>query len=154
MKVYKLKYKQTINRSIDEVFDFFKNPENLSKLTPSNLNFKILTPMPIEMKEGQLIDYTITLFGKKIHWRTIISDYVEPNMFVDQQLKGPYLLWHHKHEFNIVDRNVEMIDEVNYAIPFGFLGQIAHYIYVRRELEYIFSYRNKIIKKYLNKGKL
>jgi len=145
MKTYKLKHKQKINGSIDKVFSFFKKPENLAKLTPRKLNFKILTPSPIKMKDGQLIDYTITLFGKKVHWRTLISDYCEPNMFIDQQLKGPYLLWHHKHEFNQVQNKVEMIDEVTYAIPFGFLGQIVHYIYIRRELEYIFKYRNKII---------
>tara|TARA_Y100000590_G_scaffold465142_1_gene636583 strand:+ start:849 stop:1304 length:456 start_codon:yes stop_codon:yes gene_type:complete len=146
MKVYKLKYKQIVNRPIDEVFDFFKNPNNLSKLTPSKLNFNILTPLPIIMKDGQLIDYTITLFGIKVHWRTIISSFVEPDMFVDQQLKGPYILWHHKHEFiQLKDGTVEMIDKVDYAIPFGFLGRIAHIIYVRRELEKIFEYRNKII---------
>ena len=146
MQVYKLKYKQKINRSIDEVFNFFKNPNNLSKLTPERLDFNILTPLPVKMKDGQLIDYTITLFGKKVHWRTIITDYIEPDMFIDQQIKGPYLLWHHKHEFiQIHNDAVEMIDEVNYAIPFGFLGQIAHYFYVRKELEYIFKYRNEII---------
>jgi len=140
-----MRYKQTIDKSIDEVFDFFKNPENLSKLTPAKLNFTILTPLPIVMKYGQLIDYTITLFGKKVHWRTIITDYNEPNMFIDQQLKGPYLLWHHKHQFNEIGSRVQMIDEVNYAIPFGVFGQIAHYFYVKKELEYIFRYRNEII---------
>jgi len=146
MKVYKLKYKQQINGSIEEVFDFFMSPKNLSKLTPRKLNFKILTPTPIKMKEGQLIDYRITLFGKRIHWRTMISDYCEPDMFVDQQIKGPYLLWHHKHEFIKIDnRSVEMIDEVHYIIPYSILGRLAHCLYVKRELENIFKYRNKII---------
>jgi len=150
MKVYTLKYKTIVNRSINEVFDFFKNPENLSELTPGKLNFIILTPTPLKMKDGQLIDYTITLFGKKIHWRTMITDYVEPKMFIDQQLKGPYLLWHHKHQFNEVDSGVEMIDEVNYSIPFGFLGKIVHFLYIRKELEYIFKYRSKIINNLFN----
>ena len=150
MKVYKLKYKTIINRSVKEVFDFFKSPENLSELTPSKLNFVILTPTPIKMKDGQLIDYTITLFGKKIHWRTMITDYIEPEMFIDQQIKGPYLLWHHKHQFNEIDNGVEMIDEVNYSIPFGFLGEIVHFLYIRKELEYIFKYRSKIINNLFN----
>ena len=145
MKVYTLKYKTIINRSINDVFDFFKSPENLSELTPKKLNFVILTPTPIKMKDGQLIDYTITLFGKKIHWRTMITDYVDCEMFVDQQIKGPYLLWHHKHQFNEIDNGVEMIDEVNYSIPFGFLGEIVHFLYIRKELEYIFKYRLKMI---------
>ena len=150
MKVYTLKYKTIINRSINDVFDFFKSPENLSELTPKKLNFVILTPTPIKMKDGQLIDYTITLFGKKIHWRTMITDYVDREMFVDQQIKGPYLLWHHKHQFNEIDNGVEMIDEVNYSMPFGFLGEIIHFIYIRKELEYIFRYRSKIISNLFN----
>ena len=147
MKVYKLISKQIINRKIHEVFDFFKSPENLSRITPSKLNFKILTPLPIEIKEGKLIDYTITLFGKEVHWRTMITSYQSNKMFIDQQLKGPYVMWHHKHTFNEVNQSVEMIDEVDYVVPFGFLGRFVHFIYLRYELKYIFIYRKKIISK-------
>ena len=147
MKVYTLKSRQKINKSLKEVFDFFKSPENLSKLTPSKLNFKILTPTPIEMKNGQLIDYTIKILGFRVHWRTIITSYLEPYEFVDQQLVGPYKMWHHKHTFEDKGTYVEMHDEVNYVIPFGIFGRIAHFLYVKKELEGIFLYRTKIIDK-------
>ena len=147
MKVYTLKSKQKINKSLKEVFDFFKSPENLSKLTPSKLNFKILTPTPIEMKNGQLIDYTINILGFRVHWRTMITSYLEPHEFVDQQLIGPYSMWHHKHTFEDKGDYVEMNDEVNYVIPFGVFGRIAHYLYVKKELKGIFLYRTKIINK-------
>lgn len=147
MKVYALKSKQKINKSLKEVFDFFKSPENLSKLTPSKLNFKILTPTPIEMKNGQLIDYTINILGFKVHWRTMITSYSEPYEFIDQQLIGPYTMWHHKHTFEDKGDYVDMNDEVNYVMPFGVFGKIAHYLYVKKELEDIFLYRTKIIDK-------
>ena len=147
MKVYTLKSKQKINKSLKEVFDFFKSPENLSKLTPSKLNFKILTPTPIKMKNGQLIDYTIKILGFRVHWRTMITSYLEPHEFIDQQLIGPYSMWHHKHTFKDKGDYVEMNDEVNYVIPFGIFGRIAHYLYVKKELEGIFLYRTKIIDK-------
>ena len=103
MKVYKLKFKQVINSSLDDVFSFFSNPENLSKITPEKLGFNILTPTPIKMKEGQLIDYSIKLLGKKIRWRTMITEYIPKVKFVDQQLKGPYSMWHHTHEYSELD---------------------------------------------------
>ena len=147
MKVYTLKSKQKINRSLNEVFNFFKNPENLSKLTPSKLNFKILTPTPIKMKNGQLIDYTINILCFKVHWRTMITSYSEPYEFIDQQLIGPYAMWHHKHTFEDKGDYVEMNDVVNYVMPFGVFGTITHYLYVKKELEDIFLYRTKIIDK-------
>ncbi len=147
MKVYTLRSKQKINKSLNEVFDFFKSPENLSKLTPSKLNFKILTPVPILMKDGQLIDYTINILGFRVHWRTMITSYLEPHEFIDQQLLGPYKMWHHKHTFEDKGDYVEMNDEVNYVVPFGVFGRIAHYLYVKKELEDVFLYRTKIIDK-------
>jgi len=147
MKVYTLKSKQKINKSLKEVFDFFKSPENLSKLTPSKLNFKILMPTPIKMKNGQLIDYTINILGSRVHWRTMITSYSEPYEFIDQQLIGPYTMWHHKHTFEDKGDYVDMNDEVNYVMPFGVFGKIAHYLYVKKELEDIFLYRTKIIDK-------
>ena len=151
MTVYTLKYKQLIDSDIDTVFSFFSNAENLSKITPPKLKFKILTPLPIKMKEGQLIDYTIKILGKRIRWRTIITEF-NPNIkFVDQQLKGPYSMWHHTHEFKEIDNKVEMIDKISYAIPFGFLGRIVNFIFVKGDLDEIFNYRYKVIEKLFNK---
>ena len=153
MKIYKLKYKQTIKeKNIEEVFDFFSRPENLSTITPERLNFTILTPSPIKMKEGQLIDYTIKILGKKIRWRTIISEYNPPYMFIDQQLKGPYSLWHHKHIFNEIKGGVEIIDEINYVVPFGLIGALVNYFFINRDLNFIFKYRKNVINEhFINK---
>ena len=148
MKVYNLKFNQTINKPIEEVFSFFSKPENLSLITPKKLSFKILTPSPIKMKEGQLIDYTIKILGKKIRWRTIITDYNPPDYFIDQQLKGPYSMWHHTHRFKSVNDSVEMVDEINYVVPFGFLGQIINYVFIKPDLVRIFKYREKVINDY------
>ena len=132
----------------NSVFDFFSNPENLSIITPKKLDFKILTPTPIIMKEGQLIDYTIKLLGFRVRWRTIITEYKHNDRFVDQQLKGPYSMWHHSHTFYNVDNGVKMIDEINYVMPFGFIGKIANKIWVKRDLDNIFKYRKEIIDEY------
>ena len=153
MKVHTLKSKQKINKSLKEVFDFFKSPENLSKLTPSKLNFKILTPTPIEMKNGQLIDYTIKILGFKVHWRTVITSYLEPYEFVDQQLVGPYKMWHHEHIFKIKENGVLMKDIVTYIPPFGLIGKIANYLFIKRRVNQIFDYRNKIITQIFNNSK-
>ena len=154
MKVYTLKYKQLINKNLDDVFSFFSNPENLSKITPKKLGFNILTPCPIEMYEGQLIDYTIKILGKKIRWRTLITKYDSPNMFIDQQLKGPYSMWHHTHQFKEVKSGVEIIDTINYVMPFGILGRIVNILFVKNDLNKIFQYRKKVIEQYFkNKGK-
>lgn len=147
MKVYKLKFKQVINSSLDDVFSFFSNPENLSKITPEKLGFNILTPTPIKMKEGQLIDYSIKLLGKKIRWRTMITEYIPKVKFVDQQLKGPYSMWHHTHEFRDVDGKVEMTDEIYYVMPFGILGRLVNFLFVSRDLNNIFKHRVEIINK-------
>jgi len=148
MKVHKLEYKQFINKNIEEVFNFFSNPENLSLITPKKLNFNILTPSPIEMKDGQLIDYTIKLLGKKIRWRTMITVYEPPNLFIDQQLLGPYSLWHHKHVFKEVKNGVEIIDTIHYVVPFGIIGNIVNYFFIHRDLKNIFKYRKEVIEQY------
>ena len=125
MKVFKINVKQFIGRPVEEVFGFFSRPENLSVITPSNLNFKILTPTPLEMKQGAVIDYTIKIFKVPIHWRTFITTYDPPFKFVDEQIKGPYNFWHHTHMFKEVPEGVEIFDEVHYSIPFGPLGSMG-----------------------------
>ena len=154
MRVFKLRYSQTVNASLDEVFVFFSNPENLSILTPEKLNFTILTPTPIVMKEGQIIDYTIKLLGFNVRWRTIITEYNGKNKFVDQQLKGPYSMWHHTHEFKELNGSINMVDTISYVIPFGILGQIVNRFWVKRDLDKIFKYRQKAIVKIFKERKL
>ena len=147
MKLYTLESNQFINKPIEEVFQFFSKPENLSVITPAKLGFKILSPNPIKMEVGRLIDYNIYLMGIPIHWRTLITDYEPPNMFVDQQIKGPYAIWHHTHTFHKGKGGVEIKDRVVYSIPFGFLGRLLNYLWIKRDLNNIFLYRKKVIDK-------
>ena len=145
MKVYNFESKQTINCSIETVFSFFSSPENLKVLTPPRLGFKILTPSPINMSKGCIIDYLIYLMGIPVHWRSIITDYDPPYMFIDQQIKGPYTLWHHKHSFREIKNGVEIRDRVVYSIPVGWMGRLLHKFWIKKDLENIFSYRKNII---------
>jgi len=150
MKTFEINMKQYINKPLEVVFEFFSKPENLEMITPKSLSFNILTPTPIKMEKGSLIDYTIRLFGIPIHWRTLISDYEPPFRFVDQQIKGPYTFWHHTHTFKLVEGGVEIIDEVKYSLPLGWLGTLAHAIWVRKDLEKIFEYRKTVIQHYFD----
>ena len=148
MKLYTLRKKQKISKNISVVFDFFSKPENLSVITPPNMGFNILTPSPIEMKEGALIDYTVKILGFPIRWRTLITKYDSPNIFIDQQLKGPYSIWHHTHTFKKIDENETLIEDcVIYGVPFGLIGRLIHFLYIKRDLNKIFSYRSKKISK-------
>ena len=149
MKIYTLRRTQFIARPIDDVFRFFSMPENLEKITPKSLGFTILTPRPIDMGKGTLIDYTISLMGFLVHWRTLISDYNPPHSFIDQQIKGPYAFWHHTHTFTEKDGGTEIIDEVLYSIPFWFLGRIVNTLWIKSELKKIFDYRKDIIEQEL-----
>ena len=136
---------QFIPQPLDRVWDFFSNAENLERLTPGFLNFSILTPTPIAMYAGTLIDYRIKLFGVPMKWRTEIKQWEPGANFVDQQLSGPYRLWHHQHTFEAVDGGTKMVDRVDYALPLGFLGRLAHVLFVRRTLARIFRYRYEAV---------
>jgi len=151
LKLYTFKKEQKISKSIIDVFDFFSKPENLSVITPNKMDFKILTPSPIEMKEGTLIDYTVKIMSFPIRWRTLITKYDPPSMFIDQQLKGPYSMWHHTHLFEKINDNETLIkDIILYAVPFSFIGSITHSLYIKRDLENIFDYRSQEIKRIFN----
>ena len=129
----------------EAAFRFFDRPENLAEITPAELGFRILTPSPIAMKEGALIDYTIRVLGIPVRWTTLITSYDPPRGFVDQQLRGPYSYWHHTHAFRAVDGGTEMTDTVRYLLPFGSLGNLLHALAVRRQLERIFEHRSRVI---------
>lgn len=150
MKIYELNCEQLIPKPLSEVFSFFENPENLALITPPSLGFKILTPSPILMKHGLKIDYTIRLLGMPVRWTSVISDYQPPASFVDRQERGPYAHWHHTHRFRESPEGTLVIDEVRYAIPLGFLGELAHLLFVKRELKRIFDFRAHVIRKFFN----
>jgi ligand-binding SRPBCC domain-containing protein len=124
-----------------EVFPFFSKAENLGKLTPPELSFTIKSPLPIDMKSGALIDYNIGLHGLRMRWRTLISTWDEPNVFIDEQLKGPYAQWIHRHRFTDVPGGTRIDDLVRYRLPLGALGDLAHFI-VKRQLMRIFTFRH------------
>jgi len=144
-KEYLLEKHQFISKSKSEVFDFFKTPENLEKITPKKLSFKIITPLPIVMRKGTLIEYKIKILGIPIYWRTLINKYNPPNTFRDTQLNGPYEIWDHTHIFKECKNGTMMIDRIVYSIPYSFIGRLANFIWVKRELKNIFNYRYKII---------
>ena len=140
-KRYRLERQQLIAAPRAQVFEFFSKAENLEKLTPPFVKFRILTPLPIEMKKDQFIEYRIGLGGVPVHWLTQISDWQPPHRFVDEQLRGPYRYWHHTHEFHEIDGGTSMRDLVEYELPLGPLGQLAHALVVQRLLKRIFDYR-------------
>ena len=145
MAIYTLKREQFVPRPLEEVFEFFSDARNLEFITPQWLNFQVLTPQPIEIERGTLLDYRLKWHGVPIAWRTKIVGWNPPRSFVDVQLRGPYRLWHHTHAFAAVSGGTQMVDTVNYELPLGFLGSIAHEMGVRRDLERVFDYRMKVI---------
>jgi len=153
MKPRILKREQEIARPLKEVFAFFEKPENLAKITPPSLGFKILTPLPIEMREGALIDYTVNVFGLPQRWTTLITAYDPPHRFVDTQIKGPYDFWHHTHTFKEIDAGTLITDEVRYVLPFGLLGELAHIFVIEGQLRHIFNYRAQVIEKIFSEQK-
>jgi ligand-binding SRPBCC domain-containing protein len=141
-----LRREQELPGRPDEVFAFFADAANLEAITPPWLRFAIATPDPIAMGPGTLIAYKLRLHGIPIRWLTRIELWEPGVRFVDRQLRGPYALWHHTHEFEPVgaDRTL-MRDTVRYALPFGPVGRIAHRLFVRRDLARIFDYRADLI---------
>ena len=140
----------TINRDRESVFDFFSDAENLQVICPPELDFTILTPRPIEIQKGTLIDYKLKLRGFPIKWRTLISEWDPPNSFVDESLRGPYKQWIHTHTFtDNPDGGTDIEDVVRYRLPLEPLGDLGHWI-VKRELKYIFDYRQEMVAKMLD----
>ena len=125
----------------DRVFEFFADAENLGAITPTELALRILTPLPIVMREGALIDYRIGLWGIPMTWKTRITRWNPPYEFVDEQLSGPYRTWIHTHRFRTTTSGTVIEDEVRYELPLGLLGRIVLPL-VRRQLHRIFSYRS------------
>jgi ligand-binding SRPBCC domain-containing protein len=138
-----------IPRPPEEVFPFFAAAENLERITPPELRFRILTPLPVEMREGTLIDYRLRLDGIPFRWRTRITEWDPPRAFTDVQLKGPYHTWIHRHTFEAVEGGTLMVDEVRYRVPFWPLGALALPV-VRRKVARIFRYRQETLEDLLS----
>ncbi len=150
--MYTLERTQRIPISIKEAWNFFQNPGNLSKITPSEMGFETLSDVPEKMYPGLFIHYKVSpLFGIKMNWTTEITYVQEPYYFVDEQRVGPYAIWHHEHHFKEIEGGVEMLDRVNYKIPLGILGRIAHPLVVKGKLEEIFEFRIKRVEEIFGK---
>ena len=146
MKTYTLERTQRVPAPLAETFDFFSRPENLGRITPSWLSFRMVSD-DADMREGLRIEYRVRPLGVPQKWVSEITAYDPPHRFVDEQVKGPYAKWHHEHRFRAVEEGpmaggTEVTDTVTYALPFGPLGRLAHGLLVRRQLESIFEYRS------------
>ncbi len=142
-KVYSIKTVQKIPITLTEAWAFFSKPDNLKQITPADLGFNIISKHHGEtMYPGQVIEYKISpLLGISLYWMTEITHVADQKYFVDEQRFGPYSLWHHQHHFKTIEGGVEMTDIVHYKLPLFFIGDIAHILFVKAQLQKIFDYR-------------
>jgi ligand-binding SRPBCC domain-containing protein len=142
VRIHVLERSQRLPAPPAAVFPFFADARNLEAITPPLLRFRVVTPEPIAMRPGTLIQYRLRLRGIPVNWLTSIQEWEPPHRFVDVQLRGPYALWHHTHDLRDDGAGgTVMRDTVRYAIGFGPLGALAHRLVVRRDLERIFDFR-------------
>ena len=139
----RLEREQRVDASLESTFAIFANAANLEAITPPWLGFRIISELPIEMRQGTLISYRIALHRVPVRWTTRIEVWEPPHRFVDMQLSGPYALWHHTHEFESDGNGAVIRDRVRYRIAFGPVGSVALRLFVRRDLEKIFDYRRE-----------
>ena len=141
LRYHVLRREQRLPGAPEEVFPFFADAHNLETITPPFLGFRVVTPQPIDMRVGALIEYRLKLHGLPVSWLTRIDEWAPGERFVDAQLAGPYRLWHHTHEFTADgDGGTVMRDTVRYALPYWPLGEAAHPL-VARDLAAIFDFR-------------
>ena len=144
-----LETSQSLALPRDEVFPFFADAANLERITPPQLRFQIMTPTPIAMRAGAIIDYRIHLFGFPMYWRTLIAEWKPPFEFVDVQARGPYAEWVHRHRFvPTADGGTLVEDQVRFRLPLSYLG-LAGIPVVKHQLRGIFSYRHRAIEQLL-----
>lgn len=147
MKLRELSRRQWVDSPQERVFVFCERAENLSRITPASLGFRVLTPSPVAMREGRAIDYRIRLAGVPVAWRSEIPVYRPPHRFVDRQLRGPYTLWHHRHRFESDGQRTCIVDRVRYVLPRWLprhIEEVVHDFWVRPYLNRIFDYRAQV----------
>lgn len=133
----------------EDVFAFFSDASNLQRITPPELRFRILTPQPIPMQEGTLIDYTLRLLGVPVRWKARISWWQPPSGFVDEQVRGPYRLWEHTHRFYDDGDETIIEDVVCYGLSFWPFSEVTNPV-VRLQLERIFRFRQSAVRRLLS----
>jgi ligand-binding SRPBCC domain-containing protein len=152
-RVHTLEREQLVELPPEQAFEFYGDALNLEAITPPWLGFQVTTPGPIAMGPGTRIEYRLKLHGVPVRWRTRIESWEPPLRFVDVQVRGPYALWEHTHEFEPAGTGAVMIrDHVRYALPLGPLGELAHRLFVRRDVERIFDYRREAVASRLAPG--
>jgi ligand-binding SRPBCC domain-containing protein len=146
-KTYSFSTVQVIPASLDKVWEFFSNPNNLQAITPAHLNFRVTSKFHgNKIYPGQIIEYKVSpILNIPLYWMTEIMHVADKVYFVDEQRYGPYSLWHHQHHFRQVSDGVEMTDIVHYKVPFWFLGDIANALLVKHQLKQIFDFRFKVV---------
>lgn len=152
MAVHRLERRQLVARPVSEVFAFFAEAGNLERITPPWLSFRVLSPEPVHMAVGTLIDYRLRLHGVRLGWTSQIEVWnPDPStpQFVDRAVRGPFSLWHHRHRFSASGEGTIVSDEVHYAPPLGALGEIADRLVVARDLDQIFAYRRQAVTRIL-----
>jgi ligand-binding SRPBCC domain-containing protein len=142
---YRLQRRQVVGGELADVFGFFKSPLNLEAITPPWLGFRVLHTTDAEVREGTRIKYGLRLHGIPFRWESRITEYRENEMFADEQITGPYRHWYHRHLFHQVPGGVAIEDVVEYQMPFGPLGRLAHAVAVRSQLQRIFDHRARVI---------
>jgi ligand-binding SRPBCC domain-containing protein len=144
--MYQLKRQQIVSTDMETCWKFFSSPQNLAVITPAYMRFTVLTEQPEKVYEGLIIAYSVSpVLRIPLKWVTEIKYVKENRFFVDEQRKGPYSLWHHEHHFEQVEDGVLMTDIVSYSLPYGWIGRLAHRLFVKRQLEEVFDYRRKIV---------
>lgn len=150
-QVYTIEREQLVNAPLHQTWKFFSDPENLAIITPPDLGFRVLSKTPEKIHNDLKIRYKVRpLLGIPVTWETLIKDVSEFRYFTDIQLKGPYAMWEHRHDFYQDGDRTIVKDEVRYKMPFGLLGRIMHFLVVRRRLKKIFEYRQSVLDKLYN----
>ena len=152
MAFYCIKTEQKLPITLNEAWDFFSSPKNLSEITPKEMGFIITNKPSKEIFAGQIITYKVSpIAGIKLNWMTEITQVKDKQYFIDDQRLGPYALWHHQHYFKEIEGGVLISDEVNYKLPFGILGDIIHALIVKNKLKKIFDYRFNVLEERFEK---
>jgi ligand-binding SRPBCC domain-containing protein len=141
-----LEFTQFLPMSVENAWKFFSNPANLSKITPREMNFIIMSQIPEQIYPGMIITYKVSpVFSIPVKWVTEITQVKEPFYFVDDQRSGPYAIWHHEHHFEVVENGVMMTDKLFYKIPFGFIGNLLDRMFIHKKVCGIFEFRKAIL---------
>ncbi len=149
MGVFRRYEQMILPASLKEVWDFISRPENLKEITPAYMGFEITSPgLPEVIYPGMIITYRVSpLRGIRMTWVTEITHIAEKRFFIDEQRSGPYALWHHEHHLQPTPEGVAMTDLITYRLPFGLPGKWMHRLFVKRQLDDIFTYRRKALEK-------